>query len=49
MPDIDDLDEIVRTGERVPPGMLDADLLDGITESPVFDGERIVEQGEVED
>ncbi len=46
---IDDIDEIVRTGERVPMWMSVEDLVEAISDNPVYDGERIVEQDETED
>jgi|GEM_PF-4318515 len=43
-----DLDEVMASGERLPEGMAQDDLLseDAVGGSVVFDGEKLVVQGE---
>lgn len=44
--DIDsDLEEIMETGDRLPPEMYEAGMPDTIMQNPVFDGEKIVDEG----
>lgn len=44
--DIDsDLEIIMETGDRLPPEMYESAMPDTIMENPVFDGEKIVDEG----
>lgn len=40
----EDVEEVVESGERLPTEMWELDMPDTIMQSPVFDGEKIVEQ-----
>lgn len=42
----EDIEEIVESGERLPSEMWEPDMADTIMQSPVFDGEKIVDQGD---
>ncbi len=41
-----DIEEVMESGERLPKEMWEPDMPDTIMGSPVFDGEKIVDQGD---
>jgi len=41
----DDIEEVVESGERLPAAMWESDMPNTIMQSPVFDGEKIIDQG----
>lgn len=42
----EDIKEVVASGERLPTEMWEPGMPDTIMQSPVFDGEKIVDQGD---
>ena len=42
----EEMEQIMDSGDRLPPEMWEPDMPDTIMQSPVFDGEKIVDQGE---
>lgn len=41
----EDVDEVVESGERLPTEMWEPGMSDTVMKSPVFDGEKIIDQG----
>jgi len=41
-----DLEEIMETGDRLPPEMYELGMPDTIMQKPVFDGEKIVDKSD---
>lgn len=48
-PDIEDMDEIMKSGERLPPEMWEPDMPETTLNSPVFNGIEVVESGRGEE
>lgn len=42
----EEMEQVVDSGERLPAEMWEPGMPDTIMQSPVFDGEKIVDQGE---